>query len=163
MSTSPDPVADTLILGLGNDLLSDEGVGVHAVRHIESQQAAPPNVLVLDGGTLSFTLAGPIAEARNLIVIDAAQVGGAPGSVRLFRDGEMDDFLNAAGRRSVHEVGLIDLMAISRLTDSLPQRRALIGVQPGRVDWGERPTAAVEQAIPEVCRLALELAREWAA
>jgi hydrogenase maturation protease len=151
----------TLVLGLGNDLLADEGIGIHAVRWLRRELGHRNDVEFLDGGTLSFTLAGPIAQADRLIVIDAAQLRSPAGAVRLFRNEEMDDFLNGAGRKSVHEVGLIDLMAIARLTDALPAERALIGVQPEKVDWGEQPTPAVAKAISTILALTNGLLKEW--
>jgi hydrogenase maturation protease len=153
--------AETVVLGIGNTLLTDEGAGVHAMRMLEGRTLCAPDVHFIDGGTLSFTLAGPIAEADSLIVIDAAELGGSPGSVEVFLDDEMDHFLGMRRKRSVHEVGLLDLMQIARLTGCLPARRALIGIQPACVDWGERPTPAVERAIGEACERALGLLARW--
>ncbi len=151
----------TLILGLGNTLLADEGIGIHALNALQSQYADLADVEFLDGGTLSFTLAGPIEDADQLIVIDAAQLYAAPGTVQVFVDGDMDRYLGSNNKRSVHEVGLIDLMIIARLTDRLPQRRALIGIQPRDIDWGDHPSPPVAAAIPEVCDLARDLIRSW--
>ena len=80
--------AKVLILGLGNTLLGDEGVGVHAVNRLQQEEPPLPDVVLMDGGTLSFTLAGPIEEAGSLIVIDAAQLGRAPGSVQVYEGAE---------------------------------------------------------------------------
>jgi hydrogenase maturation protease len=155
----------TLVLGIGNTLLGDEGAGVYAVRALASShgERQDQDIEFLDGGTLSFTLAAPIEEADQLIVIDAAQLKADAGTVRVFEGTEMDAFLGANRKRSVHEVGLIDLMSIARLTDALPARRALIGIQPQYVDWAERPTAAVAAAIPRACEEALSLIRRWSA
>ena len=150
-----------LILGLGNTLLSDEGVGIHALNALQTHLADYTDVEFIDGGTLSFTLAGPIGKTNRLIVIDAAQLHAEPGTVRMFVDADMDRYLGSNNKRSVHEVGLIDLMIIARLTDRLPQRRALIGIQPRDIDWGDQPSAPVAAAIPKVCDLAHELIRSW--
>jgi hydrogenase maturation protease len=117
----------------------------------------------MDGGTLSFTLAGPIEEADNLIVIDAAQLHAEPGTIKTFIGNAMDDFLNAHNKRSVHEVGLMDLMTVARLAEHLPARRALIGIQPQKIDWGEHPTDDVQAAIPAVCSKVRQLVEEWRA
>jgi len=153
----------TLVLGIGNTLLSDEGVGVHATRYLFDCFPDLPDTSCLDGGTLSFTLAGHIENSNNLIVIDAAQLNDEPGTVRTFIGEEMDDYLNTQTKRSVHEVGLIDLMSIVRLTGRLPDNRALIAIQPGSIDWGESPTADVQAAIPAVCQKARQLIEEWQA
>jgi len=143
-----------LVLGIGNTLLTDEGVGIVAMRELEVQYGAREDMEFLDGGTLSFTLAVPISECDALLVIDAAELGAAAGTVRSFEGEEMDAFLGANRKSSVHEVGLLDLMSISRLTGHWPQRRALIGVQPAVVGWGEALTPEVAAALPAVCATA---------
>lgn len=152
----------TLVLGLGNTLLGDEGAGVCAIRYLAETYPSLPDVEFLDGGTLSFTLAGAIEDAGNLIVIDAAQLHSAPGSVQVFEGAAMDEFLGKNRKASVHEVSLMDLLVIARLTDSLPARRALIGIQPLFLDWADAPTPAVAQAIPAAGDAALRLMRSWA-
>ncbi len=151
----------TLVLGIGNTLLSDEGIGVHATRFLYDYYPELPDTSFLDGGTLSFTLAGPIEDSNNLIVIDAAQLNDKPRTVRTFIGTDMDDYLNGQTKRSVHEVGLIDLMSIVRLTGRLPDKRALIAIQPGNIDWGESPTKEVQAVIPSVCEKARQLIEEW--
>lgn len=150
----------TLILGLGNVLLTDEAVGAVVVGHLSEMDPKGSRAIYLDGGTLSFTLAGPIAEARNLIVVDAAAMGEQPGTVRVLEGEAMDRQLTAHAK-SVHEVSLSDLMDMARLTDSLPERRALIGVEPRTVDWGDRLTPEVEQAVPDACTAVLALIDRW--
>lgn len=151
----------TLVLGVGNTLLSDEGIGVHVVEQLRRTHPNLDAVEFVDGGTLSFSLAGPLAEADHLIIIDAAELKAPPGSVTLFENEAMDHYLSSGKRRSVHEVSLVDLLAIAHLTDSLPSRRALIGIQPQTVEWGEAPSAEVAQAIPIACDMFFELLRKW--
>ena len=152
----------SLVLGIGNSLLTDEGAGVHAVRRLESsKRERHPATRFLDGGTLSFPLVEAISQARHLIVIDAAQLDGEPGNVRLFEGGQMDDFIASGSKRSVHEVGLVDLMSMVRLRGGLPERRALVAIQPGQMGWGEAPSAPVACAIDEACELVDELLERW--
>lgn len=152
-------MSGTLVLGVGNILLADEGAGVHAMRYLEDTHELP-DTTYLDGGTLSFTLAADIADADNLIVLDAAQLDDEPGTVRVFEDDEFDDFLTS-GRISVHEVGFADLMDIARLEGTLPKHYALIGIQPEQLGWGEAPGAAVARAIPRAAEKAAELIDKW--
>ena len=151
----------TLVLGLGNTLLGDEGAGVYAVRALQERHADRADLELLDGGTLSFTLAGPIEDADNLIVIDATQLKDTPGTVRVFEGEDMDRFLGGNRKSSVHEVSLLDLLTIARLAEALPARRALIGIQPEYLDWSDAPTETVARAIPAACDLALELIERW--
>lgn len=151
----------TLILGLGNTLLGDEGVGVHTIHRLRQASMDLGDVELLDGGTLSFILAGPIEEADELIVIDAAQLDSEPGTVRFFKEADMDDFVLSKKNTSVHEVSLSDLLVITHLSGQLPQRRALIGIQPERIDWSDTLTDSVAQAIPSACDLIHELLCQW--
>lgn len=153
----------TLVLGIGNILLRDEGAGIHVLRRLSGMLPGRDDVELLDGGTLSFTLAGAIEEAARLIVVDAAQLNAPPGTTQVFVGDEMDAFIGGNRKRSVHEVSLIDLIAIARLAGQLPDQRALVGIQPGEIDWGESPSAAVAEAIPGACGHALELIEAWRA
>ena len=151
---------NTLILGIGNTLLSDEGAGVHALNLLQSYHPDLENLTFIDGGTLSFTLAAYIEDCDNLIVFDAAELKAPAGTVRSMVGLEMDAFLGAA-RRSPHEVGLLDLFDIARLTESLPDNRALIGIQPQAIEWGMSPTGPVERALPAAVEEAVKLLVQW--
>jgi len=151
----------TVVLGIGNTLLGDEGAGVHALHALAARAGDRTDVEYLDGGTLSFTLAAAIEDADQLIVLDAAQLNAVPGTVQLFEDDAMDRFLGSRRKASVHEVGLIDLMVMARLAGRFPERRALIGIQPQYLDWADAPTAAVAAALPQVCDLALDVLDRW--
>ena len=151
----------TVVLGLGNTLLCDDGVGIYALNQLQNDWSDHPAIEFIDGGTLSFTLTEVLYDADNLIVIDAAQLSSPPGNVRVYTNEEMDDFVSNGKCSSVHEVSLAELLDMARLLDSLPKKRALIGVQPEKVDWATQPTNAVLNAIPDVCREATNLLEAW--
>ncbi|WP_310445949.1 HyaD/HybD family hydrogenase maturation endopeptidase [Thiobacillus sp.] len=151
----------TLVLGIGNTLLTDEGVGVHVLQALAPMLADYSDVTLLDGGTLSFTLAGPIEEADALIVVDAANIQSAPGAWILLEGEAMDAFLMGNRKSTVHEVGLTDLRVIAILAGHWPERRALLAIQPDVVDWGEYPTPAVAAAIPPACTAIQKLIGAW--
>lgn len=151
----------TLVLAIGNLLLSDEGIGIHVLHALEEQLRGDEEVELLDGGTLSFTLAGPIEDCDALIVIDAANLQREPGAWQRFEGEAFDRFLASNRRASVHEVGLTDLRAIALLTGGWPERRAMLGIQPAKLDWGEQPTEAVAAAIPPVCAAVLDQIGSW--
>ncbi len=150
----------TLILGIGNTLLADEGLGLHLLDYLIKQYPDLPGVTYVDGGTLSFTLAPLIEDCNNLIVLDAAQLQRDPGSVVLLTGADMDEFIGH-GKRSVHEVGLVDLMSIARIQDRLPENRALLGIQPKQLGWGESPSDAVSRAIPKAAKQVIDLLSQW--
>ncbi len=149
-----------LVLGIGNSLLQDEGIGIHLLRFMQKHFPAFPDVTYLDGGTLSFTLASDIEEHDHLLVLDAVELHARPGTLCCYENEAMDHFLGTA-KRSAHEVGLLDLMDIARLTGHLPQHRALVGIQYQTFDWGEQLTRAVEHNIPLAGRLAATILQKW--
>ena len=152
-------MTNTLVLGVGNVLLADEGAGVHALRYLQDHYDLH-DVTYLDAGTLSFTLASDIADADHMVVFDAAQIGAAPGGIKVLVDDEVDEFLRS-GKCSVHEVGFADLMDIARLEGYLPERYALIGIQPETLGWGENPSESVRRALPRAAANAAALIQRW--
>jgi hydrogenase maturation protease len=151
---------ETLILGIGNTLLTDEGAGIHALNMLQEDYFDYAHLTFLDGGTLSFTLAAWIEDCDNLIVFDATQLGQPAGTVRSFVGEKMDEFLGTS-KRSAHEVGLLDLMDIARITEHLPQKRALIGIQPEQMGWGMQPTPVVQKALSLAVDTSKELIEKW--
>lgn len=150
-----------VVLGLGNSLLADDGVGVQAIAQLAREPADVPVELV-DGGTMNFTLLQYLEDAHAIIVIDAANLDAQPGTVRVFEGEDMDRVVAGSRRNSVHEAGLADLLGMARLKDCLPERRALITVQPARIDWGETLSAAVQRALPGICERARLIAARFA-
>jgi hydrogenase maturation protease len=150
----------TLILGIGNTRLTDEGAGVHALNLLQSEYSNIPNITFLDGGTLSFTLACWIEDSTNLIVFDAAELHQPAGTVMSFVGEEMDAFLGSS-KRSAHEVGLLDLMDIARITEHLPDNRALIGIQPQTMTWGMEPTEEVANSLNRMVTEAVSIIEQW--
>jgi hydrogenase maturation protease len=152
----------SVVLGIGNILLSDDGAGVHVARYLEGLLGQRVDVQVIDAGTLSFTLAPVIEDADRLIVIDAAQLHAAPGTVRTYFGSDFDSFLGKA-KLTVHEVGLVDLLDIARVMESVPQERALVAVQPLCATWGSTLTKDVDAAVPEIASRVIELLDQWPA
>ena len=151
---------NTLVLGIGNSLLSDEGLGIRMLDYLRRHFPELPNVTYLDGGTLSFTLAPWIEEADRLIVIDAAELKAAPGTIKVFEGEEMDRF-SCKTKRSVHEVSLGDLLAIAHLTGFLPENRILLAIQPQKIDWGTCLSNPVKRALPLAAERITRQLHEW--
>jgi hydrogenase maturation protease len=150
----------TLILGIGNTLLGDEGCGVHALDRIRTELGDDPDVEILDAGTLAFTLLPTLERYQRLIVLDAAQLGEPAGTVASFEGAAMDEFLGRP-RRSVHEVGLCDLMNMAQLSGCFPAQRALIGIQPEYIGWSETCSPPVAASLEDAAGRAIELVRRW--
>lgn len=148
-----------LVLGIGNILLRDEGVGVVVARRIEAARAAgdavvPWNCRVVDGGTLGLDLLPMIGDVNQVVMVDAVNLGQAPGTVTVLRDETVQAALS--GHVSPHQIGVGDLVAAARLMGTLPARLTLVGIQPGEIAIGleltESVAAAVDVAIEAVRR-----------
>ena len=152
----------TLVLGIGNTLLSDEGIGVHVVEHLAGRHGDLPGVTFMDGGTLGFMLAEALAHHQRLVVVDAARMDREPGAVGCYEGTAMERYLKG-NRQSVHEVGLVDLLDMAHLSDHYPERIALIGVEPLTLQWGESPSAPVADAIEPAGNEVMQLVQRWQA
>jgi hydrogenase maturation protease len=141
-----------VVIGIGNLILRDEGVGVHAVRELEGRKL-PAHVEVIDGGTSLMELLPVIQEAERIIVIDALRGGGEPGTVYRVTP---DDLMAATERPlSLHQVGLLEVLGIARQLGGDPQV-VIIGVEPHEISWGMELTSEVEAKIPQVVEAVLE-------
>jgi len=133
----------TIILGLGNLLLSDEGVGVHVIRGLQ-ELGLPGGVEVVDGGTAGFELLPFLKEAERVIVVDAARGGGKPGSVYRLKPGELSE---ATPGLSLHQLSLREVLQAAELLGIKPEV-VIIGVEPERIAPGMDLSPAVEAALP---------------
>jgi len=135
-----------LVLGIGNYLMGDEGVGVHAVRELERRRVRP-GVSLLDGGTGGFHLLSYLQEYPAILLIDATMDGSPPGTVRVLRPKFASDFPRAL---SAHDIGLRDLIESTVLTGNLPEIH-LVTVSIGSLnDMTTELSPAVSAAIPSV-------------
>ena len=145
-----------LVLGLGNVLLSDDGVGVHAATSFEGRE----DVSVRDGGTLGLSLLPEIETSAGLIAVDAMALGEEPGAVRVFEGDDMDAQLRGRNT-SVHQLALADLIEAAALVGCKPERRALVGIQPHSLEWGLAPTPDVQAAIGRAHEAIDDLVSRW--
>lgn len=140
-----------LILGIGNILLGDEGVGVRVVEELERRYRLPPDVVALDGGTSGMDLLNPIAEAGVLIVADAVRTGNPPGSVIRLDGNDVPAFFRT--KLSPHQVGIADVLAAAQLTERVPAKVTLFGVEPENMDLGLELSDTVRPQVDKVVEL----------
>lgn len=159
---APVTASATLVMGVGNVLQGDDGVGVHAIRRLEKSLPGRPGLNLYDAGTLGTTLLIEIEQAERLVFLDAMRMETPPGTVRCFEGAAMDHWLRRRKAGSVHEVGISELLDLARLQERLPTRRALIGIEPGFIGWGDALSREVAGALDEVERLVRGLLRSWA-
>lgn len=152
MGNLPSP--KILIVGLGNSLLMDDGIGVHAVN--ELLKSPPPGTLVVEVGTAVLDALHLFEWADKIIAIDAMQAGNAPGSVYSFG---LDDVQENTHQESLHE---LNLLAVFRF---LPEKKrpqiAMLGVEPETIDFGLELTPSVEAALPVLVQAARDIANRW--
>lgn len=149
-----------LVLGVGNTLMRDDGVGVRLMEALAAVEPPLPGVEYVDAGTLSFLLLPRIEDCRALLVLDAAHLDSRPGATRCLEGAHMDEFLRTA-RCSVHEIGVRDLLDAARFAGHLPERRAFVGIQPLEVGWGDALSDPVRCALPGAVHLARKVLAAW--
>jgi hydrogenase maturation protease len=128
------PTAKTLILGVGNLLLSDEGVGVRVVQRLIATYDLPEGVQILDGGTLGLDLLYYLEGVENLLIVDAVEMGKDPGTLLRLEGDEVPSFLSI--KMSPHQIGIPDMLFAAKLKDLYPRNVVLWGVQPAVLDTG---------------------------
>jgi len=150
--------ATTVVLGLGNLIHSDDGVGVHAVQRLQADCRVPTDVQLLDGGTLGLMLLNHVGGARRLLVIDAVDAGAPAGTlIRL----EGEELRKIPGSGSVHQLGFADLLAALRITGQEPEEVVVLGIQPGSTELGASLSAPVADALNQVIEAAIAQLSKW--
>ena len=140
------------VVGLGNLLLKDEGIGVHVIRALEELDL-PENTVIIDGGT-SPDILDYLEPADKLIIIDAANAGSIPGTIYRFHP---DNLILESGQMiSLHELSLVSSLKMARVLKKEPPEVIIIGVQPGEIDWGTELSAELEEKIPDIVKVVLK-------
>lgn len=146
------PTYQTLVLGVGNTLLSDEGFGVHVVERLVKKYKLPKEVHALDGGTLGMDLLYYLEGVENLLIVDAVEARRAPGALIRLEGDEVPAFLSL--KVSPHQMGIPDMLAAARLKGSFPKNIVLWGVQPASLEVGmelsETVAPLVEAAVENI-------------
>jgi hydrogenase maturation protease len=152
-------MAETLVLGLGNILLTDEGVGVRVVERLLEQYRFPESVRVMDGGTLGLDLLPYLEEASRLLVVDAVQARKPPGTLVRLEGDEVPAFLDVS-KVSPHQEGLQDLLGVATLKGYLPDEVVFWGAQIESLGVGLELSPAVAAQVDTLANKVLgELAR----
>jgi len=147
------PVARTVVLGLGNILHSDDGVGPRAVERLKMDGRMPQDVSLIEGGTLGLELLSYVWDSSYLLLLDAVDGGQPPGTMIRMSGEELHKM---PGNGSVHQLGVTDLLAALRMLERRPPEVVLLGVQPATTDWGTTLSPAVEAALSPLVEAALK-------
>ncbi len=146
--TEPNRVT---VVGVGNLLLRDEGIGVHVARILQAMDL--PDVEVIDGGTSPDVLAC-LEPTGKLIIVDAAETGGEPGTIYCFRPKDLADA--PSGHVSLHELGVVEELKMMTLLGNTPDEVVIIGVQPKQIEWGPELSPELAARVPEIVKIILE-------
>ena len=145
-------VRRTLVLGIGNILMRDEGVGVRVIEAMRDLPM-PADVELLDGGTSGVDLVDEVADRTKVIVIDAVKTDGKPGTT--FRFGPADLIRDTERALSLHEFGLLETLMAAEHLGCAPKEVVIFGIQPKEVSVGLELSAEVAEALPKVIELVL--------
>lgn len=148
----------TAVLGLGNLMHTDDGIGVHAIRRLIEDRLLPPEIEVLDGGTLGLDLLPRIEGVSRLLTIDAVDFDAPSGTQRRFAG---EDLARLPAGKSVHLLGFTDLLSALRLLGRAPSEVVLLGVQPESTGWGVELSPAVGAALDSLISAALSELAGW--
>ena len=159
MNLQPVSKPTVLILGIGNLVMSDDGVGVKVVQKLQREYLLPDFVDIMDGGTLGLDILPRLEGIERLIVVDAIETGDIPGTlVRLVGD---EIPLALETKVSPHQMGLKDLLTVSLLMGHAPREMVLIGVQPGSIEMDTELTPEVGVQVDTMLDLILKELNEW--
>src|SRR4030065_1470608 len=144
---------DILIMGIGNILLKDEGIGVHVVRRLK-EMPLPNNVEVLDGGTAGLDLVDFMENRRKLIVIDAVKNGDKPGTI--YRLTEENLKIKPKAIMSFHEIDFLDALHMSEVMAEKPEETIVIGIEPKDMSDGTELSPEIKERIPSIIAVVME-------
>jgi hydrogenase maturation protease len=130
------------LIGLGNILMRDEGVGVHAVRYIQENCAVPPELEIVDGGTSGLDLLSFIEGRDRVLFVDSVNFDREPGYIGVLTNGQIPALFGV--KDSLHHMGLMDVLAAAQLLDKLPGQMSLIGIQPHTIGIGLELTPTIQ-------------------
>jgi hydrogenase maturation protease len=152
--------SNNVIIGVGNKALSDDAVGIKVARYIIKNHPHLSSLRIIDAGLLNYQISSVLENAHNLIIVQAATLGHAPGTVSTLVGKDMDRILKREQRNS-NEMALADMLEMARLARRLPPNRAFITVEPKKVSWGTRLSACVSRTIPQLADDTLALMSLW--
>jgi hydrogenase maturation protease len=144
--TSQSQKKDVVVIGLGNMLLSDEGIGVHLVRRLARPKRKFPLVDFIEAGSAGLTLLHLIANRKKAIIIDCAQMNAEPGTMKQFTPDEVQS-VKQLHNFSLHEQDILQVINLSRQLGECPQKIVFFGIQPESLEPGQKPTKTLSDRI----------------
>lgn len=153
------PVPGTVVIGLGNPLMGDDGLGLAVLERLRDGWHLPEDVELVDGGTWGMNLLPVIEDAQRVLLIDAIEIGAAPGTEIILPRDRLPRYL--ATKISPHEVDLRDVLVLAELRGTLPAYTTALGLQPARIELSEELSTVVQEGLDQLVATAIRLLAEW--
>lgn len=147
------------LIGLGNLLLRDEGIGIHAIQALMARHLAPPGLEVVDGGTSGLDLLPYIEGRDRVLFVDAVNFRKEPGYIGVLENQEIPALF--AYKDSLHHLGLMDVLAAAQLLDVAPKEVCLIGIQPHLIETGLELSEHLQAKLPLLLTRILAKLQAW--
>ncbi len=154
-----DQSSSTLVLGLGNPLMGDDGFGLAVLERMRRRRDVPRSAILVDGGTWGMNLLPEIEQCGRLLLLDAVNAGKRPGSIIRLERNELPRWLSL--KISPHQVDLREVLALAELRGTLPTDAVAIGVQPLRIEMHMGLSPVVASRLEDVTDLAIRLLVAW--
>ena len=148
-----------VVLGLGNMLMADDGVGLAALARLEEEWFVPREVTRVDGGTWGMNLLPVIESADRVIILDAIDCGDPPGTLIRLEGDEIPRFLSQ--KLSPHQIDLREVLALAELRGTVPGEIIALGIQPARVEMSTTLSPEVEARLDQLVHMAAEILQRW--
>ncbi|MGD9677190.1 MAG: HyaD/HybD family hydrogenase maturation endopeptidase [Vulcanibacillus sp.] len=159
-NTPQEEIAKNIkIIGIGNTLFSDEGVGVHLLSYIRDLIPETEHLEIIEGATDGIKLLQPVEESDYLIILDAINSGKEPGTVITLQAEEIPKYFGL--KVSVHQLGFHDVLNAALIRDSLPEKIIMFGVQPESLELGLEVTDSVKKSMPTIVDLVVNQVKLW--
>lgn len=152
-------LGDTLVIGLGNPIMGDDGLGLAALARLEREWLVPSAVRLVDGGTWGLRLLPVIERAAAILLLDAIDAGRAPGNLIVLEREELPRLLQH--KLSSHQVVMAEVLALTELRGTIPERLAAVGLQPKRIEMSTSLSPEVAAGLDEVVRAAVARLAAW--
>jgi hydrogenase maturation protease len=157
MSESTRPPA--LVIGLGNPLMADDGLGLAALERLRQDGEIPPSVRLVDGGTWGMNLLPLIEDAEQVILLDAIDARQPAGTLLTLERSEVPRYFGH--KLSPHQIDLREVLALAELRGNLPTDLVAIGLQPARVEMATRLSPEVSSRVDDLLAVLVSRLKQW--
>jgi hydrogenase maturation protease len=147
------------ILGIGNTLFSDEGVGIHLLPLLEEALKDDENIEIIEGLTDGMKLLGPVEDAENLIIIDAINAGKVGGTIIVLEGDEIPAYFGI--KMSIHQLGFQEVLLAAKMRDRYPKQIMMFGMQPTSLQMGIELTEINQEKLGDLAKVVIDQVNLW--